>query len=187
MRHLKLIPLLLVLLITQVSLAQISYHATGVRLVLNGTSSMHDWDMESSKGTCSANFIFNPGGQITGLSGLSFSTPAESLKSDQKAMDKNAYKALKTKENTAISYVLTSAVMGQDNSIVCKGKLSIAGTTQNTDLVAKAKVNADKSISVKGTKKVSMKNFNMKPPTFMMGAVKTGDEVILTFDITLNK
>jgi polyisoprenoid-binding protein YceI len=188
MKHLKLIlPLLLILMITNVSMAQVSYHAENLHLVVSGTSSMHDWDMKSSKGTCNATFTFNTAGGLTGLSALSFSTPAESLKSDRSAMDKNAYKALKTKENTTISYMLTSAIMEADNSITCKGKLSIAGVTQHADLVAVVKVNADKSLSVKGTKKVSMKNFNMSPPTFMMGAVKTGNDVTLTFDITFNK
>lgn len=188
MKHLKsILPLLLVLMITHVSIAQVSYHAQNLHLIVSGTSTMHDWDMKSSKGTCNATFTFNDAGALTGLTALSFSTPAESLKSDRSAMDKNAYKALKTKESATISYVLTSAIMGQDNNITCKGKLSIAGVTQNADLVAVVKVNADKSLSVKGTKKLSMKTFNMDPPTFMMGAVKTGNDVTLAFDITFNK
>ncbi len=30
-----------------------------------------------------------------------------------------------------------------------------------------------------------MKDFGMTPPTFMMGAVKTGDKVTVSFDFTL--
>lgn len=185
MKKIGILPMLL--LITQITLAQANYHAADVHLTISGTSSMHDWDMKSAKGTSNATFTFNEGGQLAGLTALIFSTPAESLKSDKSSMDKNAYKALKTKQHSAISFILTDAQMASGSNIKCKGKLSIAGVTQDADLDAIVKVNADKSISVKGTQKISMKNFSMSPPTFMMGAVKTGNDVTLTFDLTFKK
>jgi hypothetical protein len=37
----------------------------------------------------------------------------------------------------------------------------------------------------KHLQKVSMKDFAMEPPSFMMGAIKTGNEVTLKFDFKL--
>jgi polyisoprenoid-binding protein YceI len=68
--------------------------------------------------------------------------------------------------------------------IKCNGKLTVAGVTKDIDLVAKAKVNADKSINVKGSKKINMRDWDIDPPSFMMGAVKTGEEVTISFDLT---
>jgi len=113
--------------------------------------------------------------------------PAETLKSEHKGMDKNAYKALKTAEHNTISYILSSATVDANGSIECQGKLSIAGTTLDADLTATGQVNADKSISVKGSKKISMAAFNMKPPSFMLGTVKTGNDVTVQFNLTLRK
>ena len=32
-----------------------------------------------------------------------------------------------------------------------------------------------------------MKDYDMQPPSFMLGAVKTGNDVVLNFDLVLNQ
>lgn len=184
----QLVVLLLLQTTAYIGFAQEKYHAKEkVTLTVSGTSTLHDWSMKSSKGESNAVFTFNNAGQLSGLTFLSFVSPAESLKSEKSAMDKNAYKALKTSSAPTLSFNITAASVAPDGTIKTQGKLSIAGTTIATDLVGVAKVNADKSITVKGSKKISMKEFNMEPPSFMMGAVKTGNDVTVAFDITFNK
>ncbi len=101
-------------------------------------------------------------------------------------MDNNTYKALKTKEHKNISYVLTSGSVSQVNGttfqIRTKGKLTIAGTAKETDIVANAVYNAaDKSYTINGNKKIKMSQWGVKPPTVMMGTIKTGDEITISF------
>jgi len=182
----KTVPLLLFQFIAVMAFAQVRYSAKDVKVLVSGTSTMHDWTMKSSTGECSAVFTLNSSGQLTGIASMDFSITAKSLKSEHSGMDKNAYKALKTDKNTSITYTLTSATVTAGN-ISCKGKLTIAGTTVDTDLQAVSKMNADKSITISVSKKIKMKDFNMSPPTFMMGAVKTGNEVTLQFDLILIK
>jgi len=171
-----------------VSFSQMKYHAKDdLQIIVSGTSTMHDWDMKTSRGESNATITLNAEGQLTGLTALSFTVPAETLKSEHKAMDKNAYKALKTAEHTTISYTLSSATVDANGAIQCQGKLSIAGITRDAGLTATGQVNADKSISVKGSKKISMEAFNMKPPSFMLGTVKTGNDVTVQFNLTLRK
>lgn len=172
--------------------AEIKYPAgDNINLILNGTSTLHDWDMKSAKGKVEAVFTFDKNGHISGLTALVFATPAEGLKSDHSAMDRNAYKALKTSGNPNISFSFVSANVtttdGVNYMLRCQGKLTIAGTTVNTDLVATAKLNADKSITVSGSKKISMKDFNVEPPTFMFGTIKTGNDVTLKFSLNLKQ
>lgn len=162
------------------------YRSQNLQIVINGTSTLHDWDMKSSKGTADVNFEF-AGDKLTGISGLNFNMPAESLKSEHSMMDKNAYKALKTDDNKNISFVQTSATISPIDATTYQlklmGKLTIAGTTKVTDLVATAKYNAaDKSFAVSGTKKFKMSEFGVKPPTVMMGTIKTGDPLTVTFN-----
>jgi len=180
--------LMIAVLLALASVAQVKYHAKDdLQIVVSGTSTMHDWDMKTSKGISDATIILNADGGLSGLTALSFAVPAESLKSDHKGMDKNAYKALKTGANTTISYTLSTATINPDGAIKCQGKLSIAGTTLDVDLTATSQVNPDKSISVKGSKKISMKAYNMTPPSFMLGTVKTGNDVTVQFNLTLRK
>jgi len=175
-------------LLSVAAMAQVKYHAKdNLSMVVTGTSTLHDWSMKTSKGDCNATFTVNANGQPTGLTHLSFAIPADALKSDHSGMDKNAYKALRTDKTGTIVYNMSSATVSGDGVIKCQGKLTIAGGTFETDLVADAKVNADKSISVKGSKKIGMKDYKIDPPTFMMGTIKTGNEIILKFDLTLRK
>ncbi len=184
----KLLIFLSMLLITVTSFAQVKYVTKDyVNLLVSGTSMLHDWDMKSAKGTCTASFAFNTSGELTGLSTLKFVTPVKGLKSGHTGMDNNAYNALKVDKNPNITFILTTAVVGTDSAIKCNGKLTVAGFTKDVDLVAVYKINADKSITVSGTKKLSMSDFKVEPPTFMMGAIKTGNEIVFKFDLTLSR
>ena len=170
--------------------AQANYRSVSGDLLVSGTSTMHDWTMKSAKADCSASFDLNAAGRIDALSALSFTTPANALKSEHGSMDKNAYKALKTDKAPQISYTMTAATLTQTangTTVTCKGKLTMAGITQDEELVAVCKANPDNSITVTGSKAISMKQYSIKPPSFMLGTVKTGNDIVLTFHITLKK
>ena len=184
--------LALVLLFNIGAFAQVKYSSkNALNLVVSGTSTLHDWDMKSSQGSFEATFTFNPAGAVTGISALSFTTPATALKSEKDAMDKNAYKALKTDKSPNISFTAASATVTPTNAtdftVKAVGKLNIAGAALDAEIVATGKLNADKSITVTGAKKISMKEFGMTPPSFMMGTIKTGNDVTLKFDLKLTK
>lgn len=180
--------LILLVMITTLTNAQVKYSTKNdLNLLVSGTSTLHDWDMKAAKGECVAVFTLNAAGDITALTAMNFSVPAEALKSEHSGMDKNAYKALKTDKAPIISYKLTSASIISGNAIKCNGKLTIAGATCDAELVATYKFNSDKSITVSGKKNISMKDFNMEPPTFLMGTIKTGNDIVFKFDLTLRK
>jgi len=172
--------------------AQVKYtNRNNASLTVSGTSTLHDWDMKSAQGNCEATITLNTAGALTALNGLSFSTNTAELKSGKGAMDKNAYKALKTDKNPTITYVAAtstvSLISGTDYLVKTVGKLTIAGTTLDAEVTANCKVHPDKTVTVMGSKKLSMKEFGMVPPSFMMGTIKTGNDVTLKFDFTLSK
>jgi polyisoprenoid-binding protein YceI len=172
--------------------SQVKYSAKkSLSLTLSGTSTLHDWDMKSSTGTFEANFVIAGSNTINTVNELSFSTKAESLKSGHDAMDKNAYVALKSDKFPLISYTSNKSTIikldASTYSVKTTGKLTIAGTTLDEEIDATCKVNSDKSITVMGSKKISMKDFGMSAPTFMMGTVQTGNDVVLKFDMKLTK
>jgi polyisoprenoid-binding protein YceI len=162
-----------------------------ISLSVSGTSTMHDWVMKSGTGDCNATFVEDAKGNLTDLTGLNFTVSVKSLKSGKDGMDKNAYKALKTDKAPNISATLKSAeVTTKDNknyTIKAIIKLTIAGKTVETELLAQAKRINDNSYAVKGEKKISMKDYGVEPPSFMLGAVKTGNDVVLNFDAVLNR
>jgi hypothetical protein len=174
------------------SFGQIKYGIKdNVNLIINGTSTLHDWDMKSSKGSGDATFVFGSDGHITGCTSLFFTTPVKDLKSEHSGLDKNAYKALKTDKNPNIlfvaSHIVISAGAANSYNLKCTGKLTVAGVAKETDLVAIIKLNPDKSMVVSGTKSINMVEWSVEPPSFMFGAMKTGKDIILKFDVTINK
>jgi polyisoprenoid-binding protein YceI len=187
-KHLSLLLALQILILS--AGAQARYTGASGDLVVSGTSTLHDWTMKSVKADCSATFSLNAAGQVDGLTALSFSTPAQALKSEHTSMDNNAYKALKTDKNPVITYTMTSVRVTPGNTgstVALRGKLTIAGSTKDEDLVATCKINPDNTITVTGTKPISMQEFQIEAPTFMLGTIKTGNNIVLTFHLTLKK
>jgi polyisoprenoid-binding protein YceI len=176
---------LVIILTALTSEAQVVYRQSGAStMAINGTSTMHDWSMVSGQATYNAVFGTNAQGNPVKLISLVVSLPAESLKSGKGAMDKNAYTALKSDKNKQITFQMVSSKM-DGKSIQCIGKLSIAGTTRQTDLEATFTHREDNSLQFKGSKKIVMTDFNVEPPSFMFGSVKTGNEITISFEVTL--
>ena len=167
--------------------AQIIFQSKAVTISLTGTSTLHDWEMKAAQGTSEVSFTMEAD-KIISISRLSFSLPAKSLKSEHEMMDKNTYKALSADKNPTISFVLsTSSVSPTGNNsyqLHCYGKLTIAGTTKETDFVATCMYNpADKSLTVTGVKAMKMTDYNVKPPTVMMGTIKTGNDINIAYNV----
>lgn len=105
-------------------------------------------------------------------------------------MDKNTYKALDVKKNPIISFVLSSAKVTPIDATTYQfkgiGNLTIAGATKETDLNAVCKYNAaDESFSCTGTKSFKMTEYSVKPPTVMLGTIKTGDAITITYKLKI--
>jgi polyisoprenoid-binding protein YceI len=170
--------------IVMIGIAQQGYRQTGSPIfTIAGTSTMHDWTMTSQGATYNASFEINADGIPTKLSAVTVNLPAESLKSKEKAMDKNAYNSLKTDKYKEITFQLASSKIVQ-KTITCTGNLTIAGTTKPIEVDVIYEVR-NGTLYCKGSKKIKMTDFNVEPPTFMFGAIKTGDDLTINFEVTL--
>lgn len=164
---------------------QIGWRETGeASLSIAGTSTMHDWTMTATGLSCQAEFILNSNGAPAQLNRLTVTLPAEALKSEKSGMDKNAYKALKADKHKSITFQLISASV-QNSQVTTTGNLSIAGVTRRMDLEATCTPQTDKTIRCTGQKAFKMSDFEVEPPSFMFGTVRTGDAITLTFDVKL--
>lgn len=166
---------------------QITYTQTQeTTLTIAGTSTLHDWTMTSTAATCQADFAFQADGSPAGLSRLVVSLPAESLKSHKDAMDKNAYKALRTDQFKTITYsMLTTNIQGP--IIQTTGNLTINGTTRKIDLQATCQRFSEYTLHCTGKKELKMSDYKVEAPSFMFGTIKTGDAITLSFDVKLAK
>jgi polyisoprenoid-binding protein YceI len=167
-----------------ICVAQQSYRQTGTPVfTIAGTSTMHDWTMTSSVATYNATFEVNADGTPAKLTQVTMTLPAESLKSKEKAMDKNAYKSLNTDKFKDITFQLTSSKIN-GKTINCNGNLTISGTTKPVDVDVTYEVKSG-TLVCKGSKKIKMTEFKVVPPSFMFGTIKTGDDITINFEVTL--
>lgn len=179
--------LLFTMALSGISQAQVKYASnSGVKIIVDGTSNIHDWKMESSKGSCSGSITLDASGNLTAINGLTFSVAIASLKSEHGSqMDNNAYKAMASDKYPNITFSAASATItpkgGGTYTISAPGKLQISSGTQNVTLVANAKVNADKSISFDGIYKLVTTDYNVKPISIMLGAIKTSAKVSVSY------
>jgi polyisoprenoid-binding protein YceI len=172
-------------------LAQVYQQASAPLIKIEGTSTFHDWHMDSEQGRSVAVFNFN-GITLTNVPSLTFTVRAETLKSGTKALNKNAYKALNTDKYPDITYTSKSVTVRANgaNSYILntKGALTIAGVTKEVSIPVTCTVNpADMTVQAGGSYKLKMSEFNVSAPSFMFGAMKTGNEITIKFNVSLKK
>ena len=107
-------------------------------------------------------------------------TPAQ-----EAAMDKLMADALKAKTHPEIRFEMTSATPRSTNGnafvLETKGKLTIAGVTRDVAFDVQGSRNADGRYTLVGQAPIKMSDYGIKPPTAMMGTIKTGNDVKVTF------
>ena len=170
--------------------AQENYKLKSSTLKIEGTSSLHDWSADANKVSGSVNFGAND--IATALKNVSVEIEVNAIKSEKgSTMDNNIYSALKAKSHPKISFQMTkvNSVKGNNTDFTASvtGNLSIAGTTKLVDLTVTGKKKTNGDLVFNGSKKIKMTDFNVKPPSFMFGAMKTGDDVTVTFSTTFSK
>ncbi|WP_411275475.1 YceI family protein [Daejeonella sp.] len=182
-RFLLLITVLSIHAFTQKATGQSSYKSTvGSQIKVNGTSNIHDWIMSATNFNCEGSFLLK-NDQLQDVTALNFSLPVTNLKGKEDLLNKRAHKALKAEQFSRITFQLTNAtVVAQQKSIKVTGNLTIAGVTKRVSIQTNYTVNGEE-LTCKGSQNIDMSDFNIKAPTFMMGALKVANEV--TIDILL--
>ena len=150
--------------------------ATGSVVRVEGTSTVHAWKME---GAAIHGFIDSDAPKAT------VTIPVTSIKSAHAKMDKLMAEALKAKQHPQIRYELIEATLPPNPQVTfvmkTRGKLTIAGVTRDLDMEVQGTRSNDGRYVLTGQAPVKMTSFGIKPPVAMMGTIKTGDDVKITF------
>ena len=170
------------------SQSQFKLDDSTAKLVVSGTSTVHDWEIDVEHFKCDATVSLNEKQGIS-ISGINFTCKAEDVKSHNRIMDNKTFDALKGDKFPQIKFNSSELVLiptsGSDAK--AKGKLTIAGKTNDVTLQFKAVTENQNQMSVKGETHLKLSDFNIDPPTAMMGALKTGDEITITYNVVFQK
>ncbi len=172
--------------------AQTNYTTKSGTITIKGTSNVHDWEMKSGSGQSNVSFAIDASGKVSGITALSFTIPAMSLKSQHTGMDNNTYKALKVANSPNLQFVLTSGTVKPTSPnnylITCQGNLSIAGKSRPTEILASGVYDLKtKSLVVSGVKNMKMTDYDVAPPKALLGTIKTGNEISVGYTLKFMK
>lgn len=162
---------------------------TESKLVVDGTSNLHDWTIEAKAMSGKASATIETG-DLKALKNLDFSVEVEQLKSGKSGMDKNTFKALKSTSHKNISFKLVkvvkmTTVSDNNYTIEAQGDLTIAGTTKRINQTFTVKLIGKKMV-FSGKQKIDMTVYGVEPPKALMGTIKTGKDVTVDFKVTYN-
>lgn len=154
-------------------------------LQVDGTSSLHDW-------TCNAPGVTGwidaetAEGAPPALTAAEITVPA-ALDCKNGTMDKKTRKALGADAHPTIRFVLDGATVkpgaGTAFTVQARGRLTVAGAERRVAFTAEGRTLADGAIRLTGTLPLVMSDFGIEPPTAMLGTLKTGDDVVVHFDV----
>jgi len=197
--------LLLMALAAQAAEMTRFYARSGSKMRIEGTSNIHDWQVESpiigGFLEVGPNFPVEPGQNVTPGKVEAKAEPfvtVRSLKSVEKdgkpysdKMDEIMYEKLKATESPKISYRLTEltlkeAAKSKDAPYVfeAKGDLVVGGVTNSVTMPVNVTPLGEKKLKVTGNTTFKMTDFKIDPPApkIALGLIKTGDPVKIIFE-----
>ncbi|WP_242916180.1 YceI family protein [Pontibacter liquoris] len=177
---LSLLSILLGLSLGNTLLAQNQYKLAGKpELKVQGTSTLHDWEMTSVQAQGKAEMTLE-GATLKNVKSASVILKTASVKSGTAKMDEIAYESLKAGKYSDIVFTLTSFRTLDNNSAQVTGNLTIAGTTRPVTFNVETSTKSG-TVQLAGEANIKFTDFGIKPPTALLGTVKTGNELKLSF------
>jgi hypothetical protein len=157
------------------------------RVAVDGTSNRDDWTVTAAAVDGFVVLQAVAGNQMTITSGR-FAVPSGTMAGGRGAiMDRLMHGALKSSDHPQIVYELVSATTTPTGPgkfrLATRGRLSLAGVTKVIEGPAEVERLANGNLRFTGSYPLQMSDYDIAPPTAMFGALRTGDRVVVHFDL----
>jgi len=163
-----------------------SFTVKSYKLIVKGTSSLHEWESTVEKLEGKGSFVL-ANNALSDVKDVVVRIPVKAIKSAKgKLMDNKTYDAFDAERNPEIIFTLTGKKVNlASKTLVASGTLAMAGATKPIDVTLTYKLLSGGELQLTGSKKLLMTDFKMEPPTAMMGTIKVRNEVVVTFEMVL--
>jgi hypothetical protein len=177
-------------LVTRAGAADVPLTLNSARVVIEGTSNVHDWTASTTAVLFTAVDVATSEGDVLqealqpgSLKRLEVTIPAKGLTSPKEGIDKNMHKALKVEEHPHITFRLR-ALDAAAGGYSATGMLTIAGVEKEVALNLQVEPKG-RTLAVTGTTNLVMTDFGVKPPTAMLGMVKASPKITIRLELTV--
>ncbi|CAN5509793.1 hypothetical protein BH23BAC4_BH23BAC4_14150 [soil metagenome] len=161
---------------------------SGGRIAIDGTSNVGSWDCETRNfsGSLTANPVQ---AGFSSVGALVVSVPVAQIDCGNGTMNTNMRNALNASQHAAVRFTLPNAQVtapsGGRFTVRGNGSLTIAGNTQQTAITAQGQALNNGRVRFTGSVPVTMSRHGIRPPTAMLGTMRTNDAVTVRFDVTV--
>lgn len=165
----------------------------GSELSVEGTSSLHDWHCKTDK--INAYLDVDPAytRDLTKvarpIAAVKVNIVVKTLTCGNPQMDRNMYNTLKAEDNQLIKYTLSGydllngSVSPTSFAATTTGTLLIAGQEKSIEMKVSAERDGAGKAVARGEQTLLLTDFGIKPPSFMFGMLKVGNEVKVKFNL----
>lgn len=152
-------------------------------MTISGTTNVHDFTTKVTQ--VNGEIVLNGPKQVQSLI---VSIPVKSIKSGEKLMDTKTYEAFNAEKYPVINFKLSEVsaleINGEKIAVTLSGNLTMAGVTRKIQIRSTGVNSKTGTYDFRGSVSLKMTDFNMKPPTAMMGMMKVGNVITLKYDAT---
>jgi polyisoprenoid-binding protein YceI len=123
-----------------------------------------------------------------GVTTVKLSVPVDKMDCGNGTMNGHMQKALKMKEFPAIAFQLENYALTKGDTALAgslHGSLTIGGVAKAIVLPVTLKAGPDGALRVAGVYELNMRDYQLQPPSLMMGTLKVRENVKVNFDLLL--
>ncbi len=155
------------------------------KLRINGTSNVTDFECKYANSfeldTLSHQLEISKDSIL--VSGDNLPLTIDSFDCGKRAINRDFKSTLKSKEYPNIDISLLEVFSENDIPTSASIAISLGGTTQKYLVSLTEEVMDDKVVSISGTQKLKLSDFNLEPPRALFGLIKVRDELVVTFEL----
>lgn len=158
-------------------------------LTITGSSTLHDWEVEATEFSVGFRIPvtwFNSDTTWAGeeIAALNVTVPVESLDGGKNKMNRDLREALRFEEYPEIRFIWDEVTFtGTGKTAGVTGRVMIAGVEREIEFSASLILNESSQIVATGRVPMNMRDYNIDPPTALLGIIRTDENIDLTFEL----
>lgn len=187
--------LLLLCALTATSWAQSYRIAENSSMSIIGSSNVTDWeaDVKTIQGQVQLNNLDSSDwseADASWFERIELSFPVADIDADSRRMNANMHEYLKERSHPEITYVFTEAISlsGSSNpaiQAILSGVVTVGGEALPIEHEVEITKAENGQLIVTGSKALKMTDFNISPPTALLGSVRAVDDIEIVFELYL--
>lgn len=189
--------LIAMLFVTGTAIAQeitLNVQDESSHMIIDGDSNVHNWEADATE--VNGTLVLQNVESVTAESltpeafkSLSLTVPVDGIDADSGGLRKNIHKYLKKDDYPNITFELnnvTNVTEQEDGSLLIDGSgiITVQDKEKNVNMQVTANVN-NGTVQFTGDQPLLMTDFGIDPPTAVFGTIRSRDEMIISFDVTL--